>query len=70
MAETITTIKLTWENNNYFELKCKETEESDWLTILHVDENSDIEGLWDDIASICIAFFAQRMKKIKDAMVS
>jgi hypothetical protein len=70
MAETKTTITLTWENNESFELRCRETDESDWLTIIHVDENSDIKGLWDDIASICVDFFAQRMKKVKDEMVS
>ncbi len=70
MAATKTTIVLEWENNQSFELRCKETDTSPWLTILHVDENSDIKGLWDDIAGICVDFFAQRMKKVKDEMVS
>ncbi len=70
MAATKTTITLEWENTKSFEMKCREEEGQNWLTILHVDENSDIRGLWDNIAGICIDFFAQRMKKVKDAMVS
>ena len=70
MAATNTTIQLTWENGNYFELRCKETDESPILTILHVDENSNIEGLWNNIAGICVDFFAQRIKRVKDDMMS
>jgi len=57
MAEHTRLIKITYENNESFEMETKLDGDS-YLTITSMDENGYFSGLWDTgVAPLCKRYF-------------
>jgi len=69
MTEKQRTIKFKWENGKYFEMTEREGD-GETLTIIRVEENSNIAALWDSITKICADYLAMIVKNIGDEMKS
>lgn len=60
-------ITLKWENQKFFEMTQKE-DANPKITTIRVEENSDIGGLWQNIANICQNDFARHIARAGDEM--
>jgi len=69
MTEKQRTIKFKWENGKYFEMTEKEGD-GETLTIIRVEENSNIAALWGNIAAICTNYLMKVIKVAGDEMKS
>ncbi len=56
-----------WENENFFELKCKEDELTD-IVVIHIDENACIQDLWPHVESVCKSFISKRLELMGNQM--
>ena len=61
---------IKWENTKSFEFIAKETGIPQPITIVKVEENADLATIWEDISRAVTKYFAGRLKKIGDEMVS
>lgn len=67
MAEKELEIKVRWENNNFFEMGAKEPG-SEWITVVKIDENSTIKGIWGEVDRICHNYFTYHLNEIGKEM--
>ena len=63
MAESKITFKIVWENNKSFTMTSQKNEDPS-IIIIKMDENSHLNGLWENVASICNSFFSQEITAI------
>ena len=70
MAAHTRLIRLAWENNDSFKVDSK-LDDGDWLTILDMNENNHMTGVWDvEVTNIILKYVTSKMKDIGDEMKS
>jgi nitrogen fixation protein FixH len=69
MAEQTRDIKITWENDNKFEMKTR-LDSGAWIIIVRAEENGEIPKLWNSIQSICEKFISVKLEEIGTEMKS
>ncbi len=69
MAASELEIKLTWENGVHFTFTAKHDAEV-VKTIVSMDENGNIAGLWPSVQSICETYLKSELNTIGSAMKS
>jgi hypothetical protein len=57
-----------WENTKSFQLLAQEPGMENYLTIVRVEENSDLASLWHDVQDICEKYCLQQIKQIGNEM--
>jgi len=67
MALTIITMKLIYENENYFKLTSKLNDEGLKIIAYH-DENGKVGELWPLIQKQCETYFKEELRDIGNAM--
>lgn len=67
MAISELEIKITWENDSFFKMTQKH-DSGDAHTVIEVNENSHIESVWGDVASICRKYLNSELNIIGGEM--
>jgi len=65
-------IKIKWQNAAYYEMKakCEHCEDEDFITIVKVDENTNMARIWPNVEAICQDYFESHMRDIGTEMRS
>lgn len=67
MAESKIIFKVTWENNKSFIMTSQKDDDSQ-ITVIRMDENSHLNGLSEQVATICNTFFSKEITKSLEDM--
>jgi len=57
-----------WENTKSFQMLAQEPEMTEYLTIVRVEENSDLASLWRNVQEICEKYCLDQIKQIGTEM--
>lgn len=68
MAETVITIKVSYENGGDFKMTSIGGDGPAPLIVCHIQENSNITIAWPNVEKICESYFAEVLKKAGDEM--
>ena len=64
-------IEITWQNNNFFKAKAKQTDGGpplDWKKIVEAEENGHLTVIWPSIAGAVIMFMQAKLEEIGKLM--
>lgn len=61
-------ITFTWENEDHFTMKAK-LDQEDAVSIIKVEENSQIASIWRHIKDLCITYTSDELNKIGAEMM-
>ena len=64
MAQKQTIVILRWENGKSFEMLAQEEGAQDYITVVKLDENSDIAALWDSVQTICETYLKKQIAEV------
>lgn len=67
MAQSEIQLKITWENNNFFQMTTKK-DEGAVTQVVRMEENGQIKELWIHISDICKNFFGTTIDGIGTEM--
>ncbi len=62
-------LRILWENEDSFEMQAKK-EDSEWTSIIRMEENGHIAILWLHIQKVCLTFFTGELEAIGKEMKS
>lgn len=67
MAESRIIFAVTWENNKSFQMTSKK-DDNPAIIVIKMDENSHLNGLSEQVATICNTFFSKEITKALEEM--
>lgn len=65
-----TTIRLTWNKDEFFEMEAKEAGAEDFHQVVRLEENGHIEDLFDYAEDMANTYMKQTMARIKSEMLT
>lgn len=68
MAETVITIRLTYENGGHFRMVSTGGNGEEPIVVCHIQENGEIAKMWPQVQKICTGYFDSKMTDIGVAM--
>ena len=68
MAAKQVVILFQWENGKSFQMLVQEPGMENYLTIVRIEENSDIGSIWNNTEEICKTYVKQQIYKIGEEM--